>query len=544
MTTTTEHDPKQIEEAKAKLDDPMWRLSNLYKIVTKGDDQDDDDGLVVQFRPNRAQRRLLARLWHRNIILKARQLGFTTLVCMLWLDTALFSKTPIRCGIIAQDKEAAESIFRGKVKFAYDNLPDWLRERMPLSKATSTELEFGHNSASIRVATSMRSGTIHRLLVSEFGKISAKYPDKAKEVVTGSIPAVPKSGVLVIESTAEGQDGHFYAMTKRAQAQHEKGVQLTEKDYKFHFYPWWDAPEYTLDEDAGEVVISEALRRYFHELRSKISRDLTEGQMRWYAATLANDFSGEQPLMWQEYPSFPDEAFQVSTEGCWYANQLATARKHGRVLASLPVESAPVNTFWDIGRGDMTAIWLHQRIGPENRIIGYYENTGEDLVHYTKWLQDTANERGLVYGTHYLPHEAAHRRMGESRDTNKTIKEMLESLLPGHRFHVVPRVTTLNAGIQATRSVFGSFWFDETHCAQGLARLSNYRKRWDKANGRFTDEEQDDDNCHGADALRQLGQEAAAGNTFKHGGVRSTTGGHAGGKKWRTGGGRSSGMAV
>ncbi len=138
-------------------------------------------------------------------------------MCILWLDTALFSKGPIRCGIIAQDREAAESLFRGKVKFAYDNLPAPLRERMPLSKSTATELEFAHNGSSIRVATSMRSGTIHRLHVSEFGKICAKYPDKAREVVTGSIPAVPPSGILVIESTAEGQEGAFYDMTERGQ---------------------------------------------------------------------------------------------------------------------------------------------------------------------------------------------------------------------------------------------------------------------------------------------------------------------------------------
>ncbi|WP_416763110.1 hypothetical protein ACNI65_11390 [Roseateles sp. So40a] len=51
------------------LDGPMWRLCNLYKIIVKGDD--DDDGPVLQFKPNRAQRRLMSKLWHRNIILKA-----------------------------------------------------------------------------------------------------------------------------------------------------------------------------------------------------------------------------------------------------------------------------------------------------------------------------------------------------------------------------------------------------------------------------------------------------------------------------------------
>jgi hypothetical protein len=102
------------------LADPMWRISNLYKIIVKGTDE--DEGLVLQFKPNRAQRRFIERLHHRNIILKARQLGFTTLIAIVWLDHALFNANS-RCGIIAHDREAAKVIFRDKVKFAYDNLP-------------------------------------------------------------------------------------------------------------------------------------------------------------------------------------------------------------------------------------------------------------------------------------------------------------------------------------------------------------------------------------------------------------------------------------
>jgi hypothetical protein len=170
-----------------------WRLFSgcLYKIMIKGDDG--EEALVMPFKPNRAQRRFIKRLWHRNIILKARQLGFTTLVCILWLDHALFDANQ-RCGIIAQDREAAEAIFRDKVKFAYENLPPEIRERFPLGRDSAAELLFAHNNSSVRVATSMRSGTIHRLHVSEFGKICAKFPDKAAEVMTGSIPAVPTNG--------------------------------------------------------------------------------------------------------------------------------------------------------------------------------------------------------------------------------------------------------------------------------------------------------------------------------------------------------------
>jgi hypothetical protein len=217
-------------------------------------------------------------------------------------------------------------------------------------------------------------------------------------------------------------------------------------------------------------------------------------------------------------------------------------RKEGRIVAGLPVESAPVNTFWDLGRGDMTTIWFHQRIGVHDRFIGYYENSNKDLDHYAAECQ----RRGYVWGRFYLPHEAGHRRLGKSVDTNQTLEEMLLELMPGIRTTVVPRVTNLLAGIQATRRSLRTAWFDEEKCAVGLRRVANYRKKWDQQLGRWSDEEVSDDNAHGADALRQWGQEADGGNTFKALGTPQTKTGAppplGGGGRWRRR--RGSPMAV
>lgn len=446
----------------------------------------------------------------------------TTLIAILWLDTALFSTSPIRCGIIAQDKDAAEKIFRDKVKFAYDSLPEVLRERFPLKKATMSELEFEHNGAAIRVATSMRSGTIHRLHISEFGKICAKFPEKAKEIITGSLPAVPKSGITVIESTAEGNDGPFYSMTMRALAQQEQGAPLSVRDYRLHFYPWFGADEYAMD-PAG-IVITDADHEYFNAIEALPGGvTITPPQRAWYVATREADYNGDRVLMGQEYPSTPKEAFQVSIEGCYYSRQMADARRQGRVLLHIPKAPVPVNTFWDLGRGDMTAIWLHQRVGMENRFIRYYENSGEDLEHYAKYLLGL----GVVFGVHFLPHDADYKRLGINPDSNQSHKEMLEDLMPGHTFEIVPRITRLQQGIEATRLAFPSCWFDETECAVGLQRLSNYRKKWNKVTGAWSNEPMHDDNSHGADGFRQFGQVVAAGVAFVTGSVSGIVNGPA-----------------
>lgn len=512
--------PAIIEDLETKLKDPFWRLfsGELYKIIIKGDD--DAEGLVIPFKPNRAQRRFIKRLWRRNIILKARQLGFTTLIAIVWLDHALFNDN-VRCGIIAQDKDAAEVIFRDKVKFAYDNLPDEIRSRMPLARDSASELLFGHNNSSVRVATSMRSGTIHRLHISEFGKICAKYPDKAREVVTGSIPTVPGTGILVIESTAEGPEGHFFNMVQEALKLQQIDKKLNEKEYRMHFYAWFEAPDYVLDPTG--VVISEKDNDYFDELEAELGIELLPERRAWWVVTRNTDFSGDNELMWQEYPSSPKEAFQQSGEGRYYSNQMAIVRKTGRILSIPILTSVPVNTFWDIGNSDGCAIWFHQKVGMEHRFIRYYEAHGEDLTHYVKYLQDT----GYLWNKHFLPHDAAHKRLSEQ---NRSVAEMLEGL--GLRnIEIVPRIDAVGTGIQMVRDHIAKAWIDQQGCALGIQRLDNYKKKWNERQQRWSGEPEHDINSEGADAFRQWAQAEDGGMITQagSGGFKRKPGG-----SWRT----------
>lgn len=496
MKITTSTKPKTEAELAACLTDPVWRVCSgkLYKIMVKSPDSDDNS--VVPFIPNSSQRALLNRLHHRNIILKARQLGFTTLVSILWLDHALFNHDQ-RVGIIAQDREAAEAIFRDKVKLAYDRLPDELKAAMPLARDSASELLFGHNNSSIRVATSMRSGTIHRLHISEFGKICAKFPDKASEVVTGSLPAVPLDGIAIIESTAEGQEGEFFKMTQRAQAQAESEKELTARDYRFHFFPWHREPTYAIDQ--GDVVITDKDHEYFDKIEQEAGLELTLAQRRWYVATRDADFSGDPEKMWQEYPSTAKEAFQVSTEGTYYANQLTLARKQQRIGFVPYTMGVPVDTFWDIGLNDETCIWFHQKVGVRHCFIRYYENSGEAPAHYVAEMQKT----GYVWGRHYLPHDGNARRI--QINGTKSYADLLAEL-GVQNIDIVDRINAVTTGIQMVRNVFGNCYFDETLCAAGLAGLQQYRKEWNKRLGVWSDFPRHDKASNPADAFRQFAQ--------------------------------------
>lgn len=490
--------PTNEAELQACLGDPAWRVCSgfLYSIMVKTPDGEDNS--VVPFIPNRAQRRLMARLHYRNIICKARQLGFTTLVSILWLDHALFNADQ-RCVIVAQDKDTAGEIFRDKVKLAYERLPDFLRAMFPLKSNSASEIHFAHNNSAIRVSTSARGGTPHRLHISEYGKICAKYPDKANEVVTGSLPAVPLDGICIIESTTEGTEGDFYDKTQRAIAQAQSGAPLSQKDFRLHFFAWWQEPGYRL---ATPVPMTDKDREYFAMVEGQTGTTLDQQQRNWYVATREGDLGGDPEKMWQEFPSMVSELFQVSTEGTYYAVQLASMRKEGRLCHVPHAVGVPVNTFWDIGNSDGTAIWFHQRVGFEDRFINFIEGWGESYSFYVQQMQ----KMGYVWGTHYLPHDAAHKRQQGHKVASP--EDELRELGIGGDWTIVPVVDEVIHGIQKTRDRFGSMFFDAEKCALGISHLGNYKKTWDRARGawKIHTPSKIDGHSEAADALRQFAQ--------------------------------------
>lgn len=490
------------EQLALGLSDAKWRLANLYWITSKGDDKSEDDpdkapDVVMKFKPNRFQRRLMKNLHWRNIILKARQLGFTTFIAIMFLDSVLF-RPNVRAGIIAQDLQKVEDIFRHKIKFAYDKLPEPIRNAFPLEIETKRMLRFAHNGSEIQVGTSMRSGTYQYLHVSEFGKICAESPKKAAEVVTGSLPAA-EQGVIFIESTAEGREGEFYAMCQRAMRLQQQGRNPSRKQFAFHFFPWWGAMEYRTDPD--QVTITEKDHAYFDEIEGKMKCIIDLEQRAWWVSTRDEVFSGQPEKMWQEFPSTPEEAFQQSSEGCYYSVQMTAARKQGRITTVPYTPGLPVNTFWDIGRSDGTAIWFHQRVGTQDRWIWFDEAKGEPYEYFVKRMQ----AKGWVWGTHYLPHDGNHTRQGQDYQTQLSPREMLGKL--GLRnIEIVTRVLEIQHGIQAVRDAFANCWFDEAGCKDGLIHLERYRKKWNSSGKCWTDVPEHNEHSEAADAFRQFAQ--------------------------------------
>lgn len=470
-----------VIEAAKQYSDQLWRLHNLYWIIDK-------NGKKVKFTPNPSQLKLYHEMWYRNLILKARQRGYTTFIDIFALDSCLFNKD-FSAGIIAHNLDDAKKIFRTKVKFPYENLPEGIRAAVIADDNRMGEYVFS-NGSSISVSTSYRSGTLQLLHVSELGKIAAKNPEKSREIKTGAFEAVPKDGLIFVESTAEGQGGDFYGMTKQARNMADEKRELSVFDMKFFFDAWWQNEDYILDK---EVLINQEHAKYFKSLKEDRGISLAENQKWWYVAK----YETQQDDMKREYPSYPEEAFEAAIKGGIYTSQMARARKEGR-LCRIPVESGiEVHTFWDLGKTDLMAVWFMQQVGKEIRWIDYYENSMEDIEHYCRILK----ERRYLYGKHYMPHDIDVNLLGMRKSRRKQFEEGGVSPIVK-----VDRIPHLIDGVQMVRKTFSSYWFDTQRCAQGIKNLDNYQWKWNATTATYSTDHLHNWASNGSDAIRQQAQ--------------------------------------
>jgi len=470
------------QKLKDKLSDRWWRLNNLYYIKDKA-------GNKVLFKPNAAQTFLYNNMWFFCVILKARQLGFTTFIMIYFLDACLFNSNH-SAGVIAHNLEDAKRLFKDKIKFAYDNLPEWLKEARKAKSDSARTLEFV-NGSSIFVGTSLRSGTLQKLLVSEYGKLSAKYPEKAKEVKTGALNAVEAGQQIFVESTAEGKVGEFYELVERARKLGDSGKELARIEPKFFFYAWWRNDLYTSPPDEIKTtVITEELVKYFAELE-EAGIMLTDGQKAWYA--LKADQQGDD--MSQEFPSTADEAFQGSLKGAFYTKEMKQVRERGQICHLPYNPKYGVYTWWDLGINDLMVVWFYQMVNGRHCFIDYHESSGEGWDYYAKMLAD----KDYNYIAHNFPHDGNKRLRGKEIFTDRQV-----AIQCGIRpVKITPRTSsTYNDIMNHCKPVLPNCWFDAAKCAGGILHLDNYRKKWIKSDGMFSKDAAHDDASHGADGFR------------------------------------------
>lgn len=469
----------------ADLADRKWRLNNLYQVLNEQRD-------MVQFRMRPLQEDFYRSWWWRNVLLKSRQIGGSTLIQLTGLDGAVFFKN-FKTVIISHKKDSAADLLEENALIPYMNLHPEIRSRVKIVDNNKTTLTFS-NGSSVEVTNSGRSGNGNFLHISEFGYIAAKRPDVAKEIISGTLPGFHQGAMVFIESTAEGSDGQFYDICKTAENMKLSGKKLTEMDFKFHFYGWQDRPENSVsEEEADYVEIPQRLEKYFQELREKEGIVTTKRQQAWYTVQermLQQDMKKEQPAT-------PKEAFESSGEGKILALQMAKMREDNRICNVPYIEGRPVYSFWDIGLNDETSVTFMQPVGAGWNAFKYMEGTDDGLNDWVRRVRQIGIDNRWNLADWVGPHDMK-KRGGAS---GKPLIEEVE-YATGIKFKVVPRVSLKKIAIDSLRSQMSILKIDEKECEQLIKHLDKYRWEYDEQRAVYKDKPYHGPESNGADSMQ------------------------------------------
>ena len=507
-------------DLRAMLESQAWRLDNLYWI-------EDKMGNLVRFHLNHAQQKFYSRLHYRNEILKARQLGMSTFVAILMLDCCLHNLR-FHGGIIDKSEKEAHKKLE-KIILAYnhlDHLPEnptmadkalaqigkELKEKVPYETKPGKGFVKWVNGSSVEAKATVRGGTLQMLHVSEMAYVSARMPQRAKEIKNGALNTVAPGMYIIKESTHEGgRAGDNYIMVRQAMANESK-KELSPLDYRFHFFNWVEEPGYRLparywdeppkkDDKAGWAE-REVLEKYFDSIVPFVGQ-LSSEQKAWYASM----YRALGPVgIRQEYPTTPDEAFDAMPESAIFAQEMSWLQAQGRVGTEFEVQRRrPVYVSWDLGLSDYTCLWLIQ-VGNDGKFycVDYYACRGQQLDHYVGVVRAWEERYSCKVTKHFVPHDARHQQW-----SGLSVEGQLKEA--GFSVQSLPVTTSVQTSIQSCREVLLSCVFHE-RCLEtvryrleelpsGVRSLENYCWAPESANARKL-EPLHDRHSHGADAFR------------------------------------------
>ncbi|SEA53576.1 hypothetical protein SAMN05421743_105209 [Thalassobacillus cyri] len=242
----------------------------------------------------------------RDIILKPRQLGFSTLILAEFFDDTINNPNTTTV-IIAHDADSTRKLFDA-VQFMYNNLPEQKKKdlndgRSKPKYGNRKEYYFESINSRIYVGTAGstdfgRGSTINNLHCSEV----AFWPDP-ETLMTGLLQAVPRDGRVVLETTANGVGNYFYRTYQEAKA--------GEVQWEPHFYRWFDHPDYQLPLDKGEKLSPTK-----EEQLTVDQYNLTPEQLKWRRWKISEmpekDGLSKEERFLQEYPEDDTSCFLSS----------------------------------------------------------------------------------------------------------------------------------------------------------------------------------------------------------------------------------------
>lgn len=272
--------------------------------------------------------------YRQNVALKARQLGFSTLVAAFALWCAL-GGVDRQIYLLSKKKDASISLLN-KAKFAWKTMPDWARRRAPGNiDKNMLKMSFDNDSFIMSSPTGsdpIRGETAWLVVLDEW----AHFPDQ--EAAWDSVEPVANVGGRVVGlSTANGEGDLFHKFYVEAEA----GTNL------FHpiFHPWW-------------------------------ARDGRDEQ--WY------DGQKKNMLPWQlhqNYPNNPEEAF-IGSGNPYFDLEILRQKTPKEPIRTFGIKNMPNNSWLQDDTKDTVRVW-EDPIPHKSYVMGVDVAQGLDYGDYS-----------------------------------------------------------------------------------------------------------------------------------------------------------------
>ena len=186
-------------------------------------------------------------------------------------------------------------------------------------------------------------------------------------------------------------------------------------------------------------------------------------------------------------------SFVGNIQGSIYGDVISSLEDK-KQITRVPVNPAyPVNTAWDLGFNDKTAVIFFQQIGHQIHIVDYYENSNEAFPHYAKVLK----EKDYIYEHNYGPHDLEQTEFSSGKTRREVAYQM------GIKFRIVPKIS-IEEGIHSLKMLLPRCLIDVDNCSKLINALRHYHRKYNDKERIYSAKPVHSWSSHACDAMRYL----------------------------------------
>lgn len=395
--------------------DPFDVVQTAFSVRTKA-------GKDVPFIPFETQRRYVEQMGLRNIIVKPRQVGMSTINQAL--ETALAVITPNLGTLIITHLDETTETMRNTVRRMVQGLQNngWNIEigtdnaDMMQIKPLDSWFYFGTAGGSKDTGVG-RSRTIQIFHASELAHWNTANPGATLSGITES---VPDNGLVILESTPQGAVGPFHDIYKGRNA------------YRKHFFPWFI-------ESSRKLPLSQGYQLTLTEDEQMLAstHGLTHEQIAWRRWKWA-DLASQGLDFLQEYPEDDISCFTAGVRTAFPTSKLINLLKRAQVTSF--TDEVVKGRTWD--PGGIFRMWQPPLLGHSyiaTGDVGGGHRDGDESVLYIgdqqtglvvgalagHWQPETFGELSVQYATRYNEAYLSHESNGLGQGAvNKAAREL------------------------------------------------------------------------------------------------------------------------